>query len=52
MHISMAFLNEGDEYWFPTGLPILGYKFSSAAVPVYYDLTESSSWTWLEALKN
>lgn len=54
MHISMAFLNEGDEVLIPNpGYP----TYSSVtklvqATPVYYDLTEESSWfPDLEALE-
>ena len=46
MHISMAFLNEGDEVLIPNpGYPT--YESVTkliGAVPVYYDLTESSNW--------
>jgi aspartate/methionine/tyrosine aminotransferase len=46
MHISMAFLNEGDEVLIPNpGYPT--YKSVTnlvGAVPVFYDLTESSNW--------
>jgi LL-diaminopimelate aminotransferase len=54
MHISMAFLNEGDEVLIPNpGYPTYSSVTNLVgAVPVYYDLTESSSWEPdLEALE-
>ena len=46
MHISMAFLNEGDQVLIPNpGYPTYSSVTNLVgAVPVYYDLTESSSW--------
>lgn len=46
MHISMAFLNEGDEVLIPNpGYPTYSSVTNLVgAVPVYYDLTESTSW--------
>jgi aspartate/methionine/tyrosine aminotransferase len=46
MHISMAFLNEGDEVLIPNpGYPTyISVTNLVGAIPVYYDLTESSNW--------
>ena len=46
MHISMAFLNEGDEVLIPNpGYPTYTSVTNLVgAVPVYYDLTEASNW--------
>jgi aspartate/methionine/tyrosine aminotransferase len=43
MHISMAFLNEGDEID-SSGLTYSSVTNLVGAVPIYYNLTESSSW--------
>jgi aspartate/methionine/tyrosine aminotransferase len=54
MHISMAFLNEGDEVLIPNpGYPTYSSVTNLVgAVPIYYNLTESSSWEPdLEALE-
>ena len=46
MHISMAFLNEGDEVLIPNpGYPTYTSVTNLVgAIPVYYDLTENSNW--------
>jgi aspartate/methionine/tyrosine aminotransferase len=46
MHISMAFLNEGDEVLIPNpGYPTYTSVTNLVgAVPIYYDLTASSNW--------
>ena len=46
MHISMAFLNEGDEVLIPNpGYPTYTSVTNLVgAVPVYYDLTEDTNW--------
>lgn len=54
MHISMAFLNEGDQVLIPNpGYPTYSSVSNLVgAVPVYYNLTESSGWEPdLEALE-